>query len=153
MTDEKKLLQSEEDIAGWARQLLDRALTEIGQRGVFKTAEVQARVVWMLPGQIIIGQAREPGKKGAFTWVIAGDLPTDYLPSTAAATSREAARHFAMQWQLTSARLEELLQKRQGGSASGAEMEAACKKMATQAEGLYELTASESFWQKFSRQD
>jgi len=151
MTDEKKLLQSEEDIAGWARQLLDRALTEIGQRGVFKTAEVQARVVWMLPGQIIIGQAREPGKKGAFTWVIAGDLPTDYLPSSAAATSREAARHFAMQWQLTAARLEELLQKRQTGSTSGAEMEESCKKMAAQAEALYELTGSDTFWQQFSR--
>jgi len=45
------------------------------------------------------------------------------------------------------------LQRRLVGSASGAEMEAACKKMATQAEALYELTASESFWQKFSRQD
>lgn len=145
--------QSEQEIAGWARQLLDQALTEIGQRGVFKTADVQARVVWMLPGQILIGQAREPGKEGAFTWVIAGDLPTDYLPSSAAATSREAARNFAMKWQLNAARLEDLLRKRPEGSSSGADMQAACKKMATQAEALYELTARESFWQQFSRQD
>jgi len=150
MTDSNAENANQEFVT-WARQKLDTALTEIGSRGVFKTQDVQARVVWMLPTQILIGQAREQGSKDSFTWIIAGNLPTDHLASTAAATSREAAKRFAMKWQLEAARLQGLLASRKPGSSSGADMEAVCRKLTAQAEGLYEIADQEALWAQFSR--
>lgn len=138
-------------VVAWAKGLLDTAVTEIGAKGVFKTRNVQARVVWMLPRQFLIGQAREEGRKDDFTWVITGQLPTDYLASTAAGTSREAARRFALKWQLESARIQQLLSGREPGSDTGAEMEATCKRLSEQAEALYTLADQAAMWEAWSR--
>lgn len=142
---------ADEAVVAWAKGLLDTAVTEIGAKGVLRTKKVEARVVWMLPRQFLIGQAREEGRKDDFTWVIAGRLPTDYLASTAAGTSREAARRFALKWQLESARIQRLLSRREPGSDTGTEMEATCKRLAEQAEALYVLADQEAVWEAWNR--
>lgn len=88
----------------WTRQQIDRSVGLIMERRIFESPVVESKPVWSLPLQIMICQVREQGESHGFAWTISGEVPTDCLSSQAAATPRDAARHFAMAWQLAAAR-------------------------------------------------
>ena len=96
-----------EKFAAWTRQRLDMVVDDVMQMGLFESNLLEARPAWSFPFALLICQVREQGESGRFALTISGDIPTDYLNSEAAATPREAARHFAMKWQLDAARKEE----------------------------------------------
>jgi hypothetical protein len=85
-----------------ARSQLGEALTELSASGVLDERIMEARPAWILPFQIVIGQSRISSGDTSFIWVIGGKVPADCLPSNAAQTPREAARHFSLKWQLDS---------------------------------------------------
>ena len=113
-----------------ARAQLGDALSELRTSGIIEENIMEARPAWVLPFQIVIGQSRVSSNDTTFIWVIGGKVPTDCLPSNAAKTAREAARHFSLKWQLDAERLD------------GAESTA----LVRTAEFLYSIVDNEDYW-------
>ena len=104
MSGNEPQARPEAAVEAWIKKSMDDAVQELMQRGVVDAIVAEARPAWMLPFTLLIGQLREHGKTTEFDWFICGDGPTTVANSKVAATPREAARHFALQWQLQAAR-------------------------------------------------
>jgi hypothetical protein len=99
---------SPEEQQAWLRSSLDAAVSRLTELAIFNTTFIEVRPAWAAPGHFLIGKAREPDNDSAFRWFIAAESGVlDHLADTAAATPREAARHFALKWQLDASRLGE----------------------------------------------
>lgn len=115
----------------WIKQRLDQAVHELLDRGIVESLLVEAKPAWVFPFTLLIGRLREHGRSAGFDWFICGDAPLSCAPSSIAATARDAARHFALQWQLDAARRGE-----------------AGNELAQRAEALYDLVEKDSLWQE-----
>jgi hypothetical protein len=118
------------ELKSWMREQLDAAVSTLNEKQVFDDALVESRPAWVLPMQILLGKARAHNDPAVYQWFIRGDVPFDHIDSSAAATPREALRHFAMKWQITA----ESLDKKSAESLIG------------DAERLYNLTEDDRFW-------
>lgn len=118
-----------EKLNDWTKKCLGAAVQELLDKGITGNALVEAKPVWFLPYQILIGKIRDHGDDTNFWWFIAGDLPTDYVDSSAAASVRDAARYFALRWQVRAA-----------NDADTGSM------LAKRAESLYELAEDDHLW-------
>lgn len=130
----------------WARQQLDRAVDDLQQSGAFDSNLVEVKPAWAFPRSLVIGKIRELGETDRFFWVIVDDQPADYLSSTAATTPREAARHFAMKWQLDAARRRDPKAREGLDSSALKEWDSLCISLEDRAQSLYELVAEDSLW-------
>lgn len=88
----------------WIREQLDAAVQLIMSRGIIDEKLAEARPIWSLPEKFLLGQVRVAKQQDTYIWIIAGDCPTDCIPHSAAATPRDAVRHFALKWQLDATR-------------------------------------------------
>lgn len=123
--------EMDEKLDAWIKSSLNDAVKTLSSQGLFDSVVVEAKPAWMLPGQILIGKLRERGEGSAFFWFICGDLPTDSVASSVASDAREAARHFALKWQLDA--------DRRSDDASD---------LVQRAEALYGLTEEPALWQQ-----
>lgn len=130
MSDKGARPQPDEAIKAWIKKSMDDVVQELMDRGVLDSIVAEARPAWILPFTLLIGQVREHGKSGGFDWFICGDGPTTVANSKVAASPREAARHFALQWQLEASRK----------GADGAEL-------SHKAGALYELVEDQGMWE------
>jgi hypothetical protein len=119
----------EEQLKDWTEKALKTAVEELLDRGITDTPLVEARPAWVLPFQILIGKIREQGDDAGFWWFISGDLPTDHAESSVAASAREAARYFALRWQIRAA----------NDADAGSQL-------AQRAEALYQLAEDDRLW-------
>ncbi len=140
--------EGSEDAAGWIKETLDAAVEEIMQRGIIDSMLVEARPIWSLPYQIVIGQVRPEKEKATFKWVISGVVPVDCIDGSVASTPRDAARHFAMKWQLDAARYRDPSVQKTLGPAQGQSWDQLGESLAERAETLYEMVENESLWQE-----
>lgn len=113
-----------------ARSQLGQALIELKSKGVLQDDVMEARPAWIMPFEFVIGQTRNSALDTTYLWVVGGNLPSDCIGGNVAKTAREAARHFALKWQLDAARL--------------VEPEAA--RLVSCAEYLYSLTDEDARW-------
>ncbi len=118
--------------AEWIRETLDAAVEVSTNLGIVEDALVEARPIWSLPQKVMIGQIREANARTRFIWIICGEYPTDHLDSAAAATARDAARHFSLKWQLDAARHTD---------------PSFASKLTDWAEELYDLVEDDSLWE------
>lgn len=118
-------------LQAWIGRQMDAAVNRLMRRGVVASVKVEAKPAWVLPGTLLIGKIRDQDRLVGFDWFICGDAPLSHIDSSLAATPREAARHFALQWHLDATRL--------GGA--GADL-------AAKAGALYELVDEDVFWQQ-----
>ena len=115
----------------WLRSRLDSAVQDLVASGIFETATIEVKPAWAAPGHYLIGKAREAGDDRSFRWFIRSDSGgLDHVPGNAAATAREAARHFSLKWQLDATRI----------------AEADTRALVERAEFLYALVDDERFW-------
>jgi len=126
---EQNLTHQSKELDEWTKQRLDAAVRELTNQGRFNSMTVEAKTAWVLPFVLLIGRIREQGQSGGFEWFICGDAPMTLVHSSLAATPRDAARHFSLQWQLDSAHL---------GDAG--------QDLVKKAEALYELVEDSSLW-------
>lgn len=89
-----------EQAAQWAKDCLDEAVITASKTGILEGITFDARVAWTLPNRIVIGQIRDSGPSRRELWIIAGEVPTDCIDASTCAAPRDAARHFALKWQL-----------------------------------------------------
>ncbi len=130
--------------ADWAKKTLESAINEIISGGLFDNPFLQARPVWQIAGSLLIAECRAGEER---YWLIAGsDTPTDLIAGETAVSAREAARHFALKWQLAAEQL------KVGAAATPANLEAdELSKKVTQlicrAESLHELSELNAIWE------
>lgn len=147
MTDAEHETAREAFVA-WYKKHLTAAVQEMIDQGVV-SAIGESRLAWALPHAVLIGQVREVNQKEQFRWVIAGqDVPTDHLDSAAAATPRDAARHFALKWQLGAEQVRNLPERAAARMDAKTDLASKAEKLALQAEALYELVESDDLWQQ-----
>ncbi len=144
------------EVRPWIKRLLGRAVYDLMDRGIIDSTFVESKPAWAAPFQVLIGKIRNYGDSENFIWVICGEVPTDHLDSTAAATPREAARHFVMKWQLGAARHQE---PSAGNSPENSSRlvakphlneELVDKELAGKAESLYALVEDAGLWERQS---
>jgi hypothetical protein len=142
-----KKANSDEAIA-WAREQLDRAISETIERGVFIDEVIEAKPVWVLHEKVTIGQAREASRPDSFVWIICGDLPTDHIGSSAAETPRDALRYFSLKWQMDADRYNDPAVRKAHGWREDQDLSLLTNQLVAKAEELYDIAEEESLWQK-----
>jgi len=136
-----------EAIRAWFKPLLDNVVTEMQARKVIAGTAVEASPVWIFPYKILIAKVWGLGQKNRFTWTIAGDgMITDHIPGKMAATPKDAARHFALKWQMDADRLIALGNGKQSVQGNREHMGAYANKLIRDAEALYDLTEQDGIW-------
>jgi len=137
-----------EDVVSWARELLDEAVQEMMRRGVVTDALVEAKPVWALPYEIMIGRIRDSYAQTSSIWVITGDVPTDYVGMDVASTPREAARHFTLKWQLDAARYKDPAVQKELGAELKDSWDELGEQLARTAEALFSVVEDDKLWQE-----
>jgi hypothetical protein len=130
MPRKKADTSAKKDLQDWIKQQLDDAVYELMERGVVQSLVVEAKPAWVFPFTVLIGKIRDQSRVGSFDWFICAEgAPTRCASSAVVPTVREAARHFALKWQLDAARME------QGGEA-----------LTERAEALYRWFETDELW-------
>ena len=137
-----------EEIDAWIKENFDESVQELMRRGIVTATLIEARPVWSLPFEFVIGQVRDADDISTFKWVISGAIPVDHVDSTIASTPREAARHFALKWQLDAARYKDSSTQESPGTEQKQNRNQHGEELATRAEALFELVETESLWQQ-----
>ncbi|MDJ0813242.1 MAG: DUF4826 family protein [Woeseiaceae bacterium] len=130
----------------WAKQRLDDAVIEVIDSGIFKGAAVEARPEWTLPNKIVIGRIRDFGPGKPEYWVIAGEVPTDVISADLCATPREAARHFALKWQVGADQIRDPEFRKSQGLIQDKDWEAESAELTGVAESLYQVVEADKVW-------
>lgn len=94
----------------WSQAEYARAMRHLLNQGFGETKVMQSSSR-VLPPLVALWhfEAKLDGKRSRL-WVISGtDLPVDHVGETAAASARDALRHFYLHWQLKAAQLEQNL--------------------------------------------
>lgn len=138
----------QEALKSWYKPLLDTVVLEMQARKVLAGTAVEASPVWMLPQKILIAKMWGLGQKHMFVWTISGEAAvTDHIPGKMAATPKDAARHFALKWQMDADRLIALGKTRGPVAGSQQHMGSYVNKLIQDAEALYDLTERDEIWQ------
>ncbi|MBL4630812.1 MAG: DUF4826 family protein [Paraglaciecola sp.] len=132
------------EIDAWVKKNLNTSVYKFINRGTIDDPIVEAKPAWVLPFQILLGKIRAKSHPEKFTWVICGDLPTDYVESSVASTPKEVARHFSFKWQLTASKFQD---KNIEQPPSQIAQDDVAKNLISHAEALYELVENEHLWQ------
>jgi hypothetical protein len=122
-------VEVDEKLQAWVKEQLDAAVQVLMKQGLVESIVVEAKPAWVLPYTLLIGKIRDQARLGGFSWFICGDAPLTHADSSVAATPREAARHFALQWHLQAAR--------QGDDGNA---------LAEKADALYQLVEEATLW-------
>jgi hypothetical protein len=137
---------SQTEAMAWAKDRLARAVNEVMASGIFDGAVAEARPEWTLPNKIVIGRIRDAGSGSQEYWVIAGELPTDCVSAELCATPREAARHFALKWQIGAEQLLDPESRKAQGLNQDRDWEVASEELAGIAESLYQVVEADKVW-------
>ena len=136
----------QEQAMTWAKDRLAKAVDEITRTGIFDDAFVEARPEWTLPNKIVIGRVRDASSGHREFWIIAGELPTDCVNVELCATPREAARHFALKWQVGAEQLRDPESREAQGLKQEGDWDAAGDKLRSVAESLYQVVEADKVW-------
>ena len=87
------------------------------------------------------------GQKTRFIWTISGEsVITDYIAGNMAATPKDAARHFALKWQMDADRLREVGKSKGPTGDAQSQMSSYANKLIQDAGSLYDLTERDEVW-------
>lgn len=129
--------------AEWHKAQQQQVAEYLRNLEVFDT-DITGEWLWIIPHRAMLGRVRPKKGPGPTLWVITGVVPTDHAEASAAPNCREAARYFALKWQLEAARLEH-------GSGTpmpdeGVDWSQASGNISGRAEWLYDLAEDARHW-------
>jgi hypothetical protein len=133
-----------EEVYAWASATSETVAAHMVQRKLLK-GKIRVETRWILPHRIFLGVAWSKDNPGRKYWVISGEVPTDHLDARTARSPRDAARHFALRWQLQGARV--------GTAADGeghkgeVDWKGMEQRLAEHAEFLYSLVTRDDPWE------
>jgi len=142
-------LAEQQALKAWYKELLDRVVREMLKAGAVQGAAVEARPVWAYPNEVMIARVWSAAQKSRFIWAIAGEsVVIDHIAGSLAPDAREAARHFALKWQMDADRLVQAVKERPNMQHAVTQIEDYGKKLVGSAELLYRLTEIEDIWKR-----
>ncbi len=131
----------------WAQQEIAAMGQYVHTNGLL-AGELRGHCVWAMPGRIFLGKVWPASDKSKAYWIISGSLVTaDHIPVDLADTPRDAARHFALKWQLQGERFSTGLGEPGDEVRSDPESwKSVGEKLISQAELLYSVVEEDQFW-------
>lgn len=145
--DQQKEQAENEAIRAWYKKTLDETVREMLRTGAVTGVAIEAAPVWRAPYQVLIAKVWDAMQKSQFIWTISGEnAVTDHIAGSLAATPQEAARHFALKWQMDADRLGEVARNKSNIENTEEHMEGYTEKLIQYAEGLYELASQDELW-------
>ncbi|MCG9758130.1 MULTISPECIES: DUF4826 family protein [Pseudoalteromonas] len=120
----------------WQRSCVQAAQKHLADKGVLPQSILEKECRYIEP---MVALWKIKGQNGKKYWVITGNLPTDHIEASAAATPREALRYFSFHWQM---KAEEII------SAKPVDKTQAqfANLLVNRAHGLYELFSKDELW-------
>jgi len=91
--------------AEWHKAQQQQVAEYLRKLEVFDT-DITGEWLWMVPHRAMLGRVWPKHGVSPKLWVITGVVPTDHAEAGAGKNCRDAARYFALKWQLEAARLE-----------------------------------------------
>lgn len=147
MTEKQNSTEASE-LRAWYKRLLDNVVSEMLRAGAVSGAAVEAAPIWVVPQQILIAQVWGAGQKNNFIWTIAGDgAILDHIAGPVAATPRDAARHFALKWQMDAEQLRRVAQRKTASQHDAKQISAYADRIVECSERLYELAGRDDVWE------
>ena len=144
---ESKTEKENEAFRKWFKPILDDVVKEMISRKAIVGAAVEANPVWAIPNQILIAKVWGMGQKTRFIWTISGEgVITDHIAGSMATTPKDAARHFALKWQVDADRLRAVGTNQAPMENTGMHMGSYADKLIEDSEALYDLTEREEVW-------
>lgn len=145
---EKQNSSEASELRAWYKRLLDNVVSEMLRAGAVSGAAVEAAPIWVVPQQILIAQVWGAGQKNNFIWTIAGDgAILDHIAGSVAATPRDAARHFALKWQMDAEQLRRVAQRKTASQHDAKQIAAYADRIVECSERLYELAGRDDVWE------
>jgi hypothetical protein len=127
--------------AEWHKAQQQQVADYLRRQQIFDT-DITGEWLWIIPHRAMLGRVWPKHGVSPKYWVISGVVPTDHAEASAGRTVREAARYFALKWQLEAARL--------GQGNSSAPQQVDWKAMegdiAKRAEWLHDLMQDDRRW-------
>ena len=127
---------TEQQIAQWQRDTFENSQKHLASKGIIPQSVFDKESRYLAPFFAVWKIKSQNGKS---YWVISGRLPTDHVEVTAAATARDAIRHFSFQWQL---KADEIVQS---GIKEQTQLDFA-NLLVNRAHGLYEFYEKDELW-------
>ncbi|MDE2091379.1 MAG: DUF4826 family protein [Gammaproteobacteria bacterium] len=91
--------------AEWHKAQQQQVTDYLHKLAVFET-DITGEWLWIIPHRGMLGRVWPKHGESPKLWIITGIVPTDHVEGGAAQTCRDAARYFALKWQMEAARLE-----------------------------------------------
>lgn len=125
---------TDEEKQQWLRDKYQVATKFLADKGMVTTSVSDADSRYIIP-LMSVWKLNLIDKSSV--WVIAGDLPTDYIEENVAKDAREAVRHFSYKWQMQA---DQLLQ------APSNEQHEFANILIHRAESLYNIFTKDEIW-------
>src|SRR5579859_2448091 len=90
--------------AQWHQAQQQQVADYVRRQQIFDT-DITGEWLWIIPHRAMLGRIWPKHGVSPKYWIITGVVPTDHAEAAAARNVREAARYFALKWQLEAARL------------------------------------------------
>jgi hypothetical protein len=94
----------EQAFAEWHKAQQQQVANYMRRLEAFDT-DITGEWLWIVPHRAMLGRVWPKHGVSPKLWVITGVVPTDHAENNAARSCRDAARYFALKWQLEAARL------------------------------------------------
>ncbi len=131
--------QIEARTQAWVREHFQKANRFLAEKGVIPSKVIDRDCRYLAP-LLAIWKIESKQPTSQTFWVMSGDLPTDYVDVSVAATARDAIRHFSMMWQL---KAENLLQSTAVNDPTQAQF---AQLLISRAESLFQIHNDDKLW-------
>lgn len=135
------------EVRAWYKKRLDQLVQEMLRSKAVSGAAVDASPVWAAPELVLLARIWDASQKRNFIWAITGDgVVTDHIAGNVAATPQEAARHFALKWQMDAERFRGMAGGAGSSEKTTAQLEAFATRLVASAELLYDFASRDELW-------
>ena len=135
----------EASFAQWHQAQQQQVADYLRKIQVFDT-DITGEWLWIIPYRAMLGRVWPKHGANPKLWVITGVVPTDHAEAGAARNCREAARYFALKWQLEAARLGQNKSDTLATGANEIDWNEMGTGIARRAEWLHDLMQDERRW-------
>lgn len=136
-----------DELRAWYKSELDSVVKKMIKNGTVTGAAVEATPVWAVPNEILIAKVWSAAQKSQFVWTISGSgAILDSVAGSVATNPRDAAKHFALKWQLNAEQIVRAAKNTPMTLDSQGKLEAKAQEIIKYAESLFDLSARDDIW-------
>ncbi|MCC2615326.1 DUF4826 family protein [Aestuariibacter halophilus] len=136
-SDQQNPQMDQQQLQEWVRAQFQKANKFLAENGVLFDAVITEDSRYLAP-YLALWKIKAQDK--SMYWVMAGDLPTDFMAYGNASTARDALRHFSMSWQVKAENIRRT-------AADDKTQLAFAQLLEARAENLYTMSQQDSLWE------